>query len=71
MHARVFAHKGRGLSGNHQHGNKGKDRPARIPHRIITFKLCFCSHKRVSISLLQTLRHRAKYQINEFTVTKC
>nr|XP_058956714.1 hemicentin-1-like [Pocillopora verrucosa] len=23
MHARVFAHKGRGLSGNHQHGNKG------------------------------------------------
>ena len=31
MHSRVFAHQGRGLSGNYQHGNKGKDRPARIP----------------------------------------
>ena len=52
MHASVFTHKGRGLSGNYQHDNKGK-------------------HKRVSISSLQTLRHRTKYQINEFTVTKC
>ena len=71
MHARVVKHKGRGLSGNYQHENKGKDRPARTPHRIIAFKLCFCSQKRVSISSVQTLRHRAKYQINEFTVTKC
>ena len=54
----------RGLFGNYQHENKGRDRPARTPmwrlwsRRIITFKLYFCTYKRISISSLQTLQHR-------------
>ena len=54
----------RGLFGNYQHENKGRDRPARTPmwrlwsRRIITFKLYFCTYKRISISSLKTLQHR-------------
>lgn len=54
----------RGLFGNYQDENKGRDRPARTPmwrlwsRRIITFKLYFCTNKRISISSLQTLQHR-------------
>ena len=53
-----------GLFGNYQHENKGRDRSARTPmwrlwsRRIITFKLYFCTYKRISISSLQTLQHR-------------
>ena len=39
-----------------------------LPIALSPSNYVFCSHKRVSIGGLQTLRHRAKYQINEFTV---
>ena len=44
MHARVVAHEGRSLSGNYQHENKGKDRPARTPFVAFVVALHYRLH---------------------------